>query len=190
MRGPAGSAVRLAVARPIASDGEGLQIRSDYPSTRCDYADHAPDPAAPPLVLVLAQSGVIHASGYRRVGNDHLGNQYFQRTEETTQTNRDRVVLFGPRFQTGVGAYDASCVAPEWHAWLHHMTDDVPSTNPWPKPSYHLEKPAYDGTGAHAGRGGWVPHAPKGQLVVGGAGGGGQGFRNWSKVEAWTPPSS
>jgi NADH:ubiquinone oxidoreductase subunit len=35
------------------------------------------------------------------------------------------------------GAPDASSVAPEWHAWLHHLTDaPLPETTdePWRKP--------------------------------------------------------
>lgn len=46
------------------------------------------------------------------------------------QMNRDRVVIYGPRAMQSYGDYDPSMVAPEWHAWLHHMTDDLPSQ--WP----------------------------------------------------------
>ncbi len=53
-----------------------------------------------------------------RVGEDSLGNVYFQGGK---QPNGDpkRWVIYA-------GANDASRVPPEWHGWLHHQIDDIP----------------------------------------------------------------
>jgi len=72
----------------------------------------------------------------RQVGADGFGNRYF--TEKSG--GRRRWVLF-------VGEAEASKVPPEWHAWLHHTTDDLPQdrpAKPWEKP--HL--PNLTGTSA------------------------------------------
>ena len=119
----------------------------------------------------MLQAGVIHASGYALMGTDHLGNKYYQRGADTTQVNRDRVVVYGPKFQNAYGQYDSSCVAPEWHGWLHHMTDTVPSASD-AKPFFHLDKPEYDPA---------KPYFQKGHYLMG------KGKRTWRKVEAWKP---
>lgn len=31
---------------------------------------------------------------------------------------------------------DSLKITPEWHAWLHHNIDDVPTEKPLPKPAY------------------------------------------------------
>ena len=43
---------------------------------------------------------------------------------------RDRWVLFHK------WNFDASQVPPEWHQWLHRMTDDAPSVKPFPVASF------------------------------------------------------
>jgi NADH:ubiquinone oxidoreductase subunit len=77
----------------------------------------------PGLVLFTLRRG-----GY--VGADSLHNHYYQQ----------RVVAKGARPRRWVvyaGAADASTIGPDWHAWLHHLTDEpLPSTGrkPWQKP--------------------------------------------------------
>jgi len=54
-----------------------------------------------------------------RVGQDRLGNIYFE-SKKADQTGRKRrwVIYDGPN--------DASRVPPEWHGWLHNTVDSLP----------------------------------------------------------------
>lgn len=54
----------------------------------------------------------LHGVG---VGADAFGNRYFR-----AKAGNRRWVVYN-------GSVDASRVPSEWHAWLHHMTDAVPS---------------------------------------------------------------
>ena len=50
------------------------------------------------------------------VGSDEFGNRYYRNKKALLHGCERRWVLFsGPR--------DPSTVPPEWHAWLHHMTE-------------------------------------------------------------------
>ncbi len=77
----------------------------------------------PGLVLHTLRSG-----GY--VGADIANNHYYQQ----------RVVAKGARARRWVvyaGEADASAIGPEWHAWLHYLTNEaLPDTGrkPWQKP--------------------------------------------------------
>ncbi|KAI9193521.1 NADH ubiquinone oxidoreductase subunit NDUFA12-domain-containing protein [Polychytrium aggregatum] len=61
------------------------------------------------------------------VGKDYLGNEYYENKNDVVV--RDRWVLFS-RWNS-----DASQVPPEWHQWLHRMTDDIPTEKTLPKPA-------------------------------------------------------
>lgn len=62
-----------------------------------------------------------------QVGSDSQGNTYYKdRTEDR------RWVMYN-------GVIEASRIPPEWHAWLHGMTDAPPSVQPLPTKSW--EKP-------------------------------------------------
>jgi NADH:ubiquinone oxidoreductase subunit len=65
------------------------------------------------------------------VGRDRYGNRYFQERGAVSGRRRRRWVLYR-------GDVEASKVPPEWHAWIHHTTDVVPTiTQPlrdWEKP--------------------------------------------------------
>jgi NADH:ubiquinone oxidoreductase subunit len=50
----------------------------------------------------------------RKVGEDVLGNRYFE-----SKDGVKRWVLYN-------GANDASRVSPDWHGWLHHSYDGLP----------------------------------------------------------------
>ena len=69
------------------------------------------------------------------VGSDSQGNNYFKdRTEDR------RWVMYN-------GVVEASRIPPEWHAWLHGMTDMPPSVSPLPtKPWEKPHKPNMTGT--------------------------------------------
>jgi len=50
------------------------------------------------------------------VGTDEFGNRYYRSKEKLN--GRDR------RWTLYKGKDDASCIPPEWHAWLHHTVED------------------------------------------------------------------
>jgi len=71
------------------------------------------------------------------VGTDSYGNRYY-RLKGDRPTGRG-----GGRFSRERrwviynGRPEASKVPPEWHAWLHHMDDEIPGPrqhHPWEKP--------------------------------------------------------
>jgi NADH:ubiquinone oxidoreductase subunit len=53
------------------------------------------------------------------VGDDDAGNRYYRDKKRRAGRRERRWVVY-------VGEVEASRVPPEWHAWLHHTTDDVP----------------------------------------------------------------
>ena len=70
------------------------------------------------------------------VGRDHQGNRYFRMRAggqvhgESLRKERRWVIYKGD--------VEASRVPPEWHAWLHHTTDEIPPAGgpekrPWQK---------------------------------------------------------
>lgn len=63
------------------------------------------------------------------VGEDKFRNRYFE--DKTEWYGRDRWVEYVDDRNP-----DSLKVEPEWHAWLHHNTDDPPSKHPLPKPMY------------------------------------------------------
>ncbi|MBY6091551.1 NADH:ubiquinone oxidoreductase subunit NDUFA12 [Pseudooceanicola sp. 502str34] len=66
----------------------------------------------------------------QKVGEDDQGNVFYQ-----TSDGKRRWVIYN-------GEAEASRVSPDWHGWLHHTYDEVPTEKPlahksWEKP--HLE---------------------------------------------------
>jgi len=62
-----------------------------------------------------------------RVGEDELGNIYYQTTD-----GKRRWVIYN-------GEMEASRVSPDWHGWLHHTWNETPTDKPlirraWQKP--------------------------------------------------------
>jgi NADH:ubiquinone oxidoreductase subunit len=67
-----------------------------------------------------------------KVGEDDYGNIYYRSSRKRAGHREERWVIYA-------GDPEASKVPPEWHAWLHHTTDE-PITTPkraWQKP--HVE---------------------------------------------------
>uniref|UniRef100_A0A2N9J5E6 NADH dehydrogenase [ubiquinone] 1 alpha subcomplex subunit 12 n=1 Tax=Fagus sylvatica TaxID=28930 RepID=A0A2N9J5E6_FAGSY len=58
----------------------------------------------------------IHNIGGKVVGVDKFGNKYYENLN--TQYGRHRWVEYAEK-----GRYNASQVPPEWHGWLHYITD-------------------------------------------------------------------
>ncbi|VDN12227.1 unnamed protein product [Dibothriocephalus latus] len=59
------------------------------------------------------------------VGEDYLGNKYYMNNRYFV--GRNRWVVYGNRFGWD---YEGSQVPPEWHRWLHYMTDETPIAHP------------------------------------------------------------
>lgn len=53
------------------------------------------------------------------VGRDAFGNRYYREKAVADPIRQRRWVIYE-------GEAEASKVPPEWHAWLHHLTDAVP----------------------------------------------------------------
>lgn len=73
--------------------------------------------------MILRQGGFV--------GADAMDNRYFQQRIPAKGARPRRWVVYAG------GATDASVIGPEWHAWLHHLTDDVlpqAGRKSWQKP--------------------------------------------------------
>jgi NADH:ubiquinone oxidoreductase subunit len=102
------------------------------------------------------------------IGRDALGNRYFQDRKPPAGRRVRRWVMYA-------GPAEASLVPPEWHAWLHHTTDQpLPETarRIWQKP----HEPNLTGTPAG--------YRPPGHDYLGGHRAAATG-----DYEAWTPGS-
>ena len=67
------------------------------------------------------------------VGEDEFGNRYYR----TRGGKIDPNLGFERRWVIYNGEPEGSKVPSEWHAWLHHMVDEVPQARPrhaWEKP--------------------------------------------------------
>ena len=101
-------------------------------------AANGPTPKARPLGLkgLISNPSLYFLTMFRGrfIGRDDMGNQYFERPGKPHA--RRWVVYAGPQ--------DPSVVPPEWHAWLHHITDAplVAPARPWQRP----HKPNLTGT--------------------------------------------
>ncbi len=102
----------------------------------------------------------------RFVGRDALGNQYYERPGRRGARRTRRWVVYA-------GAPEASTIGPEWHAWLHYLTDaPLPEGNarPWQQP----HQPNLTGTPQS--------YRPSGHDYMGGA-----RAKASADYEAWAP---
>lgn len=105
--------------------------------------------------------------GKEKVGEDSLGNVYWQGGKDANGLTRRWVIYNGQN--------DASRVPPEWFSWLHHQIDDaperaLPQPRAWEKPA----EPNLTGT--------TLAYRPPGALEAGGRRAAATG-----DYEAWTP---
>ncbi len=66
----------------------------------------------------------------RAVGTDPAGNTYYVERRARSGVRARRWVMYA-------GEPEASVVAPEWHGWLHYMTDEplaISARRPWQTP--------------------------------------------------------
>ncbi len=108
-------------------------------------------------------------SGGKLMGEDQLGNKYYQAPPRKGYKKPRRWVMYK-------GAPEASNVPPEWHGWLHHQMEEAPSEadetfrRPWQKP----HKPNLTGTNQ--------AYRPPGHILEGG-----KRDKATGDYEAWKP---
>jgi NADH:ubiquinone oxidoreductase subunit len=109
----------------------------------------------------------IGLRGKSRVGEDALGNVYWQGGTDPNGLTR-RWVIYN-------GSNDASRIPPEWFSWLHHQIDTAPDQAlPAPREWQKAWEPNQTGTR--------LAYRPPGALEAGG-----QRVRATGDYEAWTP---
>jgi NADH:ubiquinone oxidoreductase subunit len=102
-----------------------------------------------------------------RVGEDSLGNHYYQARRDQPGQRRRWVIY--------AGSNDASRVPPEWHGWLHNTLDDTPDKALAPARSWEAAPyPNLTGTDA--------AYKPSGALESGKA-----RAKSTGDYEAWSP---
>lgn len=102
-----------------------------------------------------------------KMGEDHMGNVYFEGGKDVHGNPRRWVIYNGPN--------DASRVPAEWHGWLHGAFDDVPESHLPPARIWEADyTPNATGT--------VMAYRPQGALERGGRRAGATG-----DYESWTP---
>ena len=95
------------------------------------------------------------------IGEDTAGNKYYENLRY--QFGRHRFVDYKDKQY-----FDASQVPPEWHRWLHYMTDDPPTEVAPAQRKFHAEhKPNLTGTD-----GDYIPYST-----------------TRPKIQSWVPPT-
>jgi len=108
--------------------------------------------------------------GSKRVGTDEFGNKYYRAKPRKGYKRERRWVIYK-------GAPEATKVPPEWHGWLHHQSDIIPTKEgngyrrSWQKP----HQPTMTGTSG--------AYRPPGHLLKEG-----QRDKATGDYEAWSPP--
>lgn len=105
--------------------------------------------------------------GKKQVGEDALGNVYYEGGSDTNGQPRRWVIY--------AGANDASRVPPDWFCWLQHQIDDVPGISL--PPERRWQKPAAPNLTGTA-----LAYRPSGALEKGGKRAAAAG-----DYEAWSP---
>lgn len=108
-------------------------------------------------------------SGGKVVGEDQLGNKYYSAAPRKGYKRDRRWVMYK-------GAPEASSVPAEWHGWLHHQSDVIPSEN---EESYRREWQAPHKANMTGTTG---AYRPPGHILEGGKRDGATG-----DYEAWKP---
>ena len=110
---------------------------------------------------------ILGLRGKVKVGEDHLGNIYYEGGRDVHGLPRRWVIYNGPN--------DTSRIPPEWFSWMHHQIDDVPARAlPAPRAWQRPAQPNMTGTA--------LAYRPPGALEKGGHRAPATG-----DYEAWTP---
>lgn len=59
-----------------------------------------------------------------KIGEDYLGNQYFQSKTRDANKKNKRYVIYNNKIHNQY--FEPSLVPALWHAWLHHISDNIP----------------------------------------------------------------
>lgn len=108
----------------------------------------------------------------KRVGEDQFGNTYFTGKAKPGYKHERRWVIYN-------GEPEATKVPPEWHGWLHHQSDIIPSQTdqtfrrPWQK-AHHENR-----TGTT------LAYRPPGHILSGG-----KRDKATGDYQAWSPDQS
>ena len=114
---------------------------------------------------------VTLTSGAKKIGVDQFGNTYFEASPRPGYSRARRWVIYN-------GDPEASKIPPEWHGWIHHQTNVVPSDQSasyrrsWQQP-YTPNQTGTDNA-----------YRPDGHLLSKG-----KRAKATGDYEAWTPPS-
>ena len=76
------------------------------------------------IIRRLAREGNVRVGTL--VGSDKYGNEYYENNYYFVA--RNRFVKYP--YKDHRLSYDGSQIPPEWHRWMHYMTDDPPSKVP------------------------------------------------------------
>ncbi|KAK9074904.1 hypothetical protein SSX86_003223 [Deinandra increscens subsp. villosa] len=122
------------------------------------------------LMGIFCKQTKIHNIGATLIGVDKFGNKYYQKLEGT-QYGRHRWVEYASKDR-----YNASQVPPEWHGWLHFITDHTGDELLMLKPKrYGLDhKENFSGEGDE-----YIYHS-KGHTLH-------PGQRDWTRYQSWQP---
>ncbi|KDD75531.1 hypothetical protein H632_c636p2 [Helicosporidium sp. ATCC 50920] len=113
------------------------------------------------------QTLVEQGAGGNLVATDQFGNQYYERSD--TLSNRHRWVVYANA--QDYRGQDPSGIPPEWHGWLHAITDSNPLNHQFVEPIYAVPATVSrtNTPQRHTPKGSWF-HPEK---------------RNWVKYQAW-----
>lgn len=105
----------------------------------------------------------------RFVGEDDFGNKYYEEKKPTgADATKRRWVVYK-------GYADASRVPSDWHGWLHHTFDELPSEAPLPRRAWEKDHlPNLTGT--------VYAYRPGGSLAAGR-----ERQKTAADYESWTP---
>lgn len=150
-----------------------LRPPQNHPSAALRAASRRPpaDPCPSPPTVPRSQTTLEQGGGATLVGTDRNGNRYFEKLE--TESNRDRWVVFADTTKNG---QDPSSVPPEWHGWLHHITDANEANSTFERPIYEAAAPASRTNTP-------LRHTPKGSWFA-------PQKRNWVKYQVWDPSTA
>ena len=107
----------------------------------------------------------------KKIGVDALGNVYYESAPRKGYKRPRRWVIYK-------GAPEASSIPPEWHGWIHHQTNAIPSadTESFRRPWQKLHLPNMTGTTS--------AYRPPGHILQGG-----KRDKATGDYKPWTPPS-
>ena len=105
------------------------------------------------------------------VGEDEFGNRYYEARTDKGSYDRGRK----RRYVTYKGYAEPTKIPPEWHAWMHYITDEPPTVAPLRKRAWEKEHlPNMTGTVYAWRRRGSIARGGEREAAVG-------------DYQAWTP---